>query len=120
MRKKILVVEDSETLRLVYEDELTEEGYDVFTTRSVDGALSRLKSDEPDLIILDIAMSGISGISLISNIRVGYRRRPRIIVHSAFPEYRRHFKAWGADACLRKSLDLTELKEKVRELLGTE
>ena len=119
MRKKILVVEDSEVLRFVYEHELTGEGYDVFTTPSVNEALARLKADEPDLIILDIVLSGISGISSISNILEG-RRRPRIIVHSAFPEYRQNFKAWGADACLTKSADLTELKEKVRELLGTE
>jgi DNA-binding response OmpR family regulator len=119
MRKKILVVEDSESLGLLYEHELTEEGYAVSSARSVKEALSRLKADEPDLIILDIVMSGISGISVVYNFLEG-RRRPRIILHSAYPEYRQNFKAWGADVCLTKCADLTELKEKVRELLGTE
>lgn len=116
MKKKILVVEDDNSLRLLYEEELGEEGYDVITARNGKEALSRSRADKPDLIILDIIMPDMDGISAIARI-LEEDRKPRIIVHTAYPEYRENFMTWGADAYIMKSLDLKELKEKVRELL---
>jgi DNA-binding response OmpR family regulator len=61
-------------------------------------------------------MPDMDGISAIARI-LEEDRKPRIIVHTAYPEYRENFMTWGADAYIMKSLDLKELKEKVRELL---
>jgi CheY-like chemotaxis protein len=53
---KILVVDDEEHIRLLYSEELKEEGYDVITAEGGHGLLGRIESDEPDLVVLDIKM----------------------------------------------------------------
>ncbi len=55
-KKRILVAEDEDVLRQIYEEDLKREGYEVFTARNGKEALVHLEADRPDLIILDIAM----------------------------------------------------------------
>ena len=61
MKKKILIVEDEEHLRLLYEEELKEEGYDVALACNGKEALLRVDAEKPDLIILDIVMPVMDG-----------------------------------------------------------
>ena len=115
MKKKILIAEDNEGLRLLLAEELEEEGYDVITARNGEEVLLRSKAEKPDLIITDIVMPKMDGIRAIALVLED--SKPRIIIHSAFAEYKENFMSWGADAYIVKSGDLRELKEKVRELL---
>jgi len=116
-KKRILVVEDEDILRLVYEEELKREGYEVFTAPNGKEALGHLEADKPDLVILDIAMPEMSGMEAISPILNKNRKIP-IILNTAHPQYQEDLMSWGADAYIVKSGDLTELKNKIRELLG--
>ena len=116
-KKKILVVEDEETLRLLYEEELREEGYEVLTACNGKEALVQLEVGKPDLVILDIIMPVMDGMEALSRI-IGKNRKIPIILNTSYPEYRHDLMSWAADAYLTKSADLKELKEKVWELLG--
>ena len=116
MKKKILVVEDEEGLRLFYEEELKAEGYEVLTARNGKEAIEQLEKGKPDLIILDIVMPVMDGMEALGRI-VGKDRKIPIILNSSYPGYRQDFMSWAADAYLTKSIDLGELKDKVRELL---
>lgn len=116
-KKRILVVEDEDVLRQVYKEELKREGYEVFTARNGKEALVHLEADKPDLVILDIAMPGMSGMEAIGPILTKNRKIP-IILHTAHPQYQEDLMSWGADAYVVKSGNLTELKNKIRELLG--
>jgi two-component system response regulator (stage 0 sporulation protein F) len=116
MNKKILVVEDEEGLRLLYEEELKVEGYEVLTARNGKEAIEQLEKGKPDLIILDIVMPVMDGIEALGRI-VGKDRKIPIILNSSYPGYRQDFMSWAADAYITKSIDLGELKNKVRELL---
>lgn len=118
-KKKILVVEDEEALRLLYEEELIEEGYDVSTAKDGKEALQKLRKEKPDLIILDIVMPEMDGMEALGRI-VGVEKRIPIILHTSHPGYREDFMSWAADAYIEKSSNLTELKEKIRELLEKE
>ena len=62
---RILVVDDESEIRTLLEEILTEEGYEVTTAQ--DGAAARLRREqqEPDLVLLDIWMPDIDGISLL-------------------------------------------------------
>ena len=115
--KKILVVEDEEGLRLLYEEELTAEGYDVLTARNGREAIQQLEQGKPDLIVLDIVMPVMDGMEALGRI-VGKERKIPIILNTSYPGYREDFMSWAADAYVTKSADVTELKNKVRELLG--
>jgi CheY-like chemotaxis protein len=115
MKKRILVVEDEEGLRLLYKEELEAEGYEVLTAQNGREAIQKLE-EEPDLIILDIVMPVMDGMEALGRI-VGKERKIPIILNTSYPGYRRDFMSWAADAYVTKSTDLGELKDKVRELL---
>ncbi len=116
MKKKILLVEDEESLRLLYEEELKAEGYEVITAGNGKEALRQLEGIKPDLIILDIVMPVMDGMETLGQI-MGRERKIPIIIHTSYPGYREDFMSWAADAYVAKSSDLRELKETVRDLL---
>lgn len=114
--KKILLVEDEKMLGLLYEEELTKEGYTVIVVHDADSAMEKVKSEKFDLIITDIRMPGKDGIELIASI-MGMRKDIPIIINTAYQSYKDDFMTWAADAYIIKSSSLDELKEKIRELL---
>jgi CheY-like chemotaxis protein len=73
-RKKILVVEDDESQRILYRDELTEAGYEVTLAANGREALNRLQEAKPDLIILDIVMPVMDGLETLGRIIRKYRK----------------------------------------------
>ena len=116
MKKKILLVEDEESLRLLYEEELKAEGYEVVTAGNGKEALRQLEGIKPDLILLDIVMPVMDGMETLGRI-MGKKRSIPIIIHTSYPGYREDFMSWAADAYVAKSSDLRELKDTVRDLL---
>ena len=116
MKKRILVVEDEEGLRLLYKEELEAEGYEILTAQNGREAILQMEEGRPDLIILDIVMPVMDGIEALGRI-VGKERKIPIILNTSYPGYRRDFMSWAADAYVTKSTDLEVLKDKVRELL---
>jgi len=117
LQGKILIVEDDESLRLLYSTELSDEGYECLLARNGKEALRVLEEVRPDLIILDIVMPVMDGMEVLGRIIGQYRDIP-IILHSSYPGYKEDFMSWSADAYLIKSIDLTELKTTIRDLLG--
>jgi DNA-binding response OmpR family regulator len=116
MKKRILLVDDDEGLRDLYKEELEDEGYELLTAKNGKEALQRLEKDKPDLIVLDIVMPKMDGMEALGRI-IGKDKTMPIILHTSHPGYQENFMSWAADAYLLKSTNLTELKEKIRELL---
>ena len=114
--KKILVVDDEESIRELYRAELSDEGYEVDLAADGREALRRLDAFRPDLVTLDIKMPGIDGIEVLRRIREKNTTIPVILV-SAFGEFKQDFNTWASDAYIVKSHDPTELKETIRKLL---
>ncbi len=115
--KKILVIDDEESIRELYRAELADEGYEVDLAADGREAIRRLEAFRPDLVTLDIKMPGIDGIEVLRRIREKNTTIPVILV-SAFGEFKQDFNTWASDAYIVKSHDPTELKETVRKLLG--
>ncbi|HEU4965926.1 MAG TPA: response regulator [Candidatus Saccharimonadales bacterium] len=66
---KILVVEDEEVLLGVLKDRLKNEGFDVITARDGEQGLKMALEHKPDLILLDILMPKMGGITMLKNLR---------------------------------------------------
>ena len=67
--KKILVVEDEEVINKIYADELRDQGFSVLTAlNGIDGLELALR-EKPDLILLDILMPGMDGLTVMSKLR---------------------------------------------------
>lgn len=113
---KLLVVDDDKNLRLLYEQELAEEGHEVVLAGGGPEALDILKTQRPDLIVLDISMPGMDGIEALGKILAKDKSMP-VILNTAYSTYKDNFMTWSADAYVVKSGDLTELKAKIKEVL---
>lgn len=115
--KKILVVDDEESIRLLYQEELEEQGYEVVLAGNADEAIEQFSSAQPDLIILDIKMPGRSGIEVLHIIREQSRDVP-VILSTAYGEYKQDLQTWASDAYIVKSANVDNLINKVREILS--
>jgi len=115
--KKILVVDDEESIRFLYKEELEEEGFLVEVAKDGFEALRKLTLFKPDLITLDIKMPGMNGIETLKRIREIERQIP-IIMCSAYGEYKQDLSTWASDAYVVKCADLSELKSTIRRLLN--
>ena len=115
---KILVVDDEKHIRLLYAEELEEEGYDVATASDGIGILERIEEEEPDVVILDIKMVSSNGLDVLQEIRNKYYNLP-VILCSAYGSYKVDIKSIAADAYVVKSSDLTELTKKIAQVFET-
>ena len=114
----ILLVEDDGNQRLLYEQELGEEGYTVRSAASGPEALAMLEGGErPDVVVLDIYMPGMDGIEALGKI-LGTDNSIPVILNTAYATYKDNFMTWAADAYVIKSSDLAELKAKIKEILA--
>ncbi len=115
--KKILLVDDEDSIRLVYEEEFKEEGYMVITAENGAEALSLFKGERPDLVILDIQMPEVNGIEVLRQMKTIDTTVP-VILSSAFPEFKQDLGAWASEEYVVKSSDLEQLKSVVRRYIG--
>jgi len=114
--KKILIVDDEEVIRMLYSEELEEEGYEVITADSGHGLIELVGREKPDLIILDIKMAEHDGLDLLQDIRKDFYNIP-VILCSAYSSFKGDLKSIAADYYVVKSADLSELKQKVKKAL---
>lgn len=114
---RILVVDDEANIRLLYAEELKDEGYKVATAATTAEAIEKLESGAFDLAVLDIKLKNENGIELLQRI-VKERHDMPVILCSAFSCYKDDFSAWLADSYVVKSGDLTELKEEIKRVLA--
>ena len=114
--EKILCVDDDLSLLQLYQDELSEEGYKVILAKNAKEALAKFNKDKPQVVIMDIRMPVMDGIEALTAM-LGKDRQIPVILNTAYPQYRENFMTWGAEAYVIKSSDITELKEKIREVL---
>ena len=115
--KTILLVEDNKNQLLLYKQELSLEGYNIITAQDGQEAVKKVKEHTPDLIVMDINMPKINGIEAIGKILSEHKKIP-IIINTAYSCYKDNFMSWSADAYIIKSSDITELKDKIKELIG--
>lgn len=119
MKKRILIAEDDAGLRMLYGDELEEEGYEVFSARDGEEGIRRYELERPDLVVLDIVMPVMDGIETLKRIRKIDGNRVPIILHTSHPKYLECPDIHQANALILKSADLEELKEAIADLLKT-
>ncbi|NGP87589.1 response regulator transcription factor [Fodinibius halophilus] len=67
--KKIVIVEDEPSLVFTLQDTLENEGYNVFVANEGDKAVDIVKEENPDLMILDLMLPGMSGFDVCRKVR---------------------------------------------------
>jgi len=69
MAKKILVIEDDKFLRELISQKLLKEGYDVSEAVDGEGGIESVKTEKPDLVLLDLILPGIDGFEVLARIK---------------------------------------------------
>lgn len=116
-KKRILLVDDEESIQLLYREEFEEEGYVVDSARNGVEALAKFRENPPDLVVLDINMPGMNGIEVLRQMKE-FRANLPIILSSAYQEYKQDFGSWASEAYVVKSANMDELKATVRKYLA--
>ncbi len=70
--KRILVIDDEDTIRRLLEATLVPEGFDVVLAHDGTEGLEKVKESSPDLILLDIKMPGLNGFEVLRILRERY------------------------------------------------
>jgi CheY-like chemotaxis protein len=119
---KILLVEDDNNLREIYEARLQAEGYDIVSARDGEEALTVAMKERPDLIISDVMMPKISGFDMLDIIRsTEETKNVKVIMMTALSqaEDKERASKLGADRYLVKSqVTLEDVAKVAREVLS--
>jgi DNA-binding response OmpR family regulator len=114
---RILAVDDEPLYQHLYKVNLEKEGYDVVTTSNGEDALEMVTSRHPDLVVLDVMMPKLDGITTCERIRQ-FSNVPIIIVTARGEENDRvRGLNVGADDYVVKPFSATELIARVRAVL---
>lgn len=117
--KKLLLVDDEETIHMVYREEFESDGYAIVSALDGTSGMEKFKAEQPDLVILDIQMPGMNGVEVLRQMKMLNPTVP-VILSSAYQEFKRDLGTWASDEYIVKSGDLEDLKAAVRRLLKEE
>lgn len=119
--KRILLAEDEPVLRMLVSDTLEDEGYELEVACDGEEALHHIKSQDYDLVILDHMMPKLTGLEVITEVRLlPNKRNLKILMLSAKSQYQEQEKVRlaGADEFMSKPFSPIELVRKVGEMLA--
>lgn len=114
--KKILLIDDEESIQLVYREEFEDDGYKIISALDGETGLELFQSEKPDIVILDIQMPGMNGVEVVRQMKMLDSSVP-VILSSAYQEFMQDLGTWASDAYVVKSGNLEYLKQTVQKLL---
>ncbi len=117
-QKKVLLVDDDDSIRWVLNETLTDLGLHVTQASNADDALKFLQSSQFDLLISDVRMPGTSGIQLLEHCKQYFPKLP-VIIMTAHSDLDSAVTAYtkGAFEYLPKPFELDEVNEIVERAL---
>lgn len=119
--KKILVVDDDESVLELVSFILTREGYFVLKALDMDTAMNLVRRELPDLVILDLILAKGGGIEISNELKadVRYKNIPIIIMTARTDkEYKLVCKILGAKDYVTKPFDHDDFINRVKSVLG--
>ncbi len=118
--KKILIAEDDNSLLSALQERFTGEGFSVVTARDGEEGLIAVKKEEPDLILLDIRMPKMDGITMARELKKAGTNLP-IIFLTNLDDMKHIGEAIGvskSDYLIKSDWNLDDVMKKVKAKLG--
>lgn len=115
MAKSILIVEDHRDLGISLKELLIKEGFEVEVVLNAQGALDTLKSNKPDLILLDILLPDKTGLELLDY----FDDDQKVIVMTNLdsPSIAEIAKKRANDFFMKATTDLNEIVQKIKSVI---
>lgn len=123
MKQTILIIEDNDSNRLLLKDLLTYHGYSVLEARNGLDGMKRAKEIIPDLILMDIQMPLMDGLTAVRRLKDDPLTHPiKIIALTSFAMDgdRQMFLAAGFDGYIAKPIDTREFPLIIKKELAGE
>jgi DNA-binding response OmpR family regulator len=102
MLKRIMVLEDEQTLYELLHDLLGFEGYEVSKPQNLQTLIEEMHAQLPDAMIIDVNLKGVNGLDLLDQIRADEQLKSIPVLLSSGLDYRRESEQRGADGFLMK------------------
>jgi|SRR5690348_6293136 DNA-binding response OmpR family regulator len=116
---KILVVDDDADILSVMETLLTKKGFEVETTTKGENTFPKIESFKPDLILLDVLISGNDGRAICRKLKSNQETMHiPVIMFSAHPAAATSISEYGADDFIAKPFDVNNLLQKVHHQIN--
>ncbi|OIQ20351.1 response regulator [Lacinutrix sp. MedPE-SW] len=117
---KVLAIDDQQLVLLPLQKRLAELGYEVKIETDATKGLELYESFNPDLVIVDINMPGISGLEVVRHIRVTKKAQTPIMVLSGDTKDETITEGFelGINDYMKKPLSLNEISARVKRLIG--
>ena len=120
--KKILLIDDSPTVRMVMGSSLQAKGYLVIYEQTASSGLSAIKEQKPDLILLDLMLPDKSGFEVLKEIKESEETKniPVIILtgKDSGDEVVKGKQLGADDYCVKLTTTPNVMYEKVSKLIG--
>lgn len=117
--RRVMLVDDDETVRLIGRLALQRGGLEVFDYASGPQALEALPTVQPDLMLLDVMMPGMSGLEVLSRLRTmsPWAQLPVVFLTARFtPSDVADYLSRGALDVFAKPFDVAKLPQRLRDL----
>jgi len=112
-----LILDVQRCVRELVSEELRFEGYKTCDVGNPKQLQEKLVRFQPDIVILDLFLDGTDGFSELQYIKWRYPDLP-VIIFTAYNNFRDDPRLFQADSYVSKSLDLTELKREIANILA--
>ncbi len=121
-KKKILVVEDDGSLLDLLKDELNSAGFEVFTAKDGEDGLSTALKVVPDLMLVDILMPKLNGISMLKEMRKNQSlaNTPAVVLTNLndSPTIQQALETGAYDFLVKSDWDPQNLVKRLKEKVG--
>ncbi|MBU2567962.1 MAG: response regulator [Elusimicrobia bacterium] len=111
---KVLIVDDEPDMVLVLGDFLAKEGFKVYTSHSGEQAIEKIKNEQIDMVLLDLAMPGMGGLETLVEIKK-IKPETHVMMITAYRDAEKVVQAFrlGAFDCIFKPFDFKYLRESI-------
>jgi DNA-binding response OmpR family regulator len=122
MAPRILIVDDEDDFLELLQYKLARHGYDLVVATDGVNALSQARTLKPNLILLDILLPDLDGLSVCEILRrqPGTKKIPIIFMSALTGDVTKRTACMEADDFFTKPLDLPRLEKRIGELLHCE
>lgn len=121
-KSKILIVDDDSFIIDMYVMKFQAEGFEVYTTTEGKEVVEKIKEFQPDIVLLDIVMPGLSGFEILKNLqKEKFKKKPKIVFLTNLGERQdiERGRELGADDYIIKAhFTPQEVVDKIRTLLN--
>jgi DNA-binding NtrC family response regulator len=115
---KILIVDDEARIRELLRKALTREGYEVVSVPTAEQSLELIFQEPFDLLLLDVRLSGESGLSILKRVREHQKEVPVVIYSGVItPELEKEAREAGANEVLSKDIDILQLVAQIGKIV---